>query len=243
MLDQFKLDGDVKVEAEKDSLGSGGFVLDSDAYNMIVAVAYLSTSKGGATAINFHFKKEDGNEWKNTIYITNKNGEPFYKDKKTGEKKPLPGMSQVNSILQLMVGKSIHELETTEKVVNIYDYNAKGDVPTKVPVLTDIIGKGITLGIMKIIEDKNVKGSDGIYRPSGETREGNEIAKAFRASDKLTNAEILAGVSDHTFYDNWVDKNKGEVRNKAKGGAKNAGTAGAPKANTAPVPADDLFGN
>ncbi len=228
-LSSFKLDSDVVVEAERDTLGSGGFTLESDGYDMVMDVVYMSKSQGGATAINFDFKKPDGSNWKHTIYISNRQGGNTYKDKKTGEKKPLPGYSQVNTICQLSIGKELHDLETEEKVINVYSYDAKGEIPTKVDCITALHGEQITLGIMKTLEDKNVKNDQGVYVPSGDTKDGNEITKIFRAKDHLTKLEILSKADKAEFYDDWVDKNKGEIKDKSKGAKGNTGTPGMPK--------------
>ena len=239
-LSNLALGADVEVEVEKDSIGSGGFVLESDAYDMTMDVVYSSKSVGGATAINFVFKKPDGNTWKHTIYVTNRKGEPFYKDKNTGDKKPLPGYSQVNAICQLSIGKELHELDTEEKVINVYSWDAKKDIPTKVDCITDLHNQPITLGVKKTLEDKNVKNDAGVYVPSGDTRDGNEIAKIFRAKDHMTKAEIVAeGTAE--FYDTWLEKNKGTVQDKTKGVKGNTGTAGVPTASAGSSTTPSLF--
>ena len=55
------------------------------------------------------------------------------------------------------------------------------------------------------------------WQPTGDTKEENEIDKFFRARDKMTTAEILAGAEEPGFYTKWGDKNIGVTKMKAKG--------------------------
>jgi hypothetical protein len=113
--------------------------------------------------------------------------------------------------------------------VNLYSYEAKAEVPTKVQMVMELLNKDVIAGIVKQTVDKNVK-TDAGYVPSGETRDENEIDKFFRARDGMTTAEIRAQSEKAVFIDTWKAKNGPEfVRNKAKG-AVAGGTAGAPKA-------------
>lgn len=241
-LNNLKLDDSVVIETESDRIGGGGFILESDAYDLVMDVVYTSKSKNGATAINFIFSKSDSNTWKHTVYVTNRKGEPFYIDKKTGEKKPLPGMSQVNAICLLSIGKELHALDTDEKVINLYNFDLEKDTPTKVDCITDLHGESITLGVLKQLGNKNVKGDDGVWAPSNETKESNEIGKVFRTKDHMTKAEIIAKSTTAEFYDKWVDKNTGVVVDKTVTVASGTGIAGAPKTASAPQTAS-LFAN
>ena len=109
----------------------------------------------------------------------------------------------------------------------MYDFDLKKEVPTKVQVLMELDGKPITLGVIKEVVDKNTKNDAGVYVPSGETREQNEIDKVFNTETGLTVAEILADVDEAVFKGQWAEKNTGKTRNKAKGGAATAAPAAA----------------
>ena len=95
-------------------------------------------------------------------------------------------------------------------------------------------GKPVILGIIKSVVDKNVKNdSTGEYEPSGETREENTIEKVFHHPSKVTvvearEAQKAGRDAEATFYDKWVEKNKGVTRNKAKGASGNGGNSGRP---------------
>lgn len=242
MLDN--LQEDSSIQEDGDFLGGGTFLLESGVYDMVIDMAYLDTSKGGATSLTLHLKGKNGENVRETFWITSgtaKGCKNYYLDK-DGNKKYLPGFSQANSICKLATGKSIAEIENAKKVVKVYDFTAKKEVPQEKTVLTGLLDQPITVGVIKQTVDKNVKNAEGNYVPSGETREENFIDKAFRTSDHKTSAEIIAQADDATFYDKWVAKNTGTVRNKAIGPTmvKDIPEMGSGKTNTAE--STSLFG-
>jgi hypothetical protein len=156
---------------------------------------------------------------------TAKGAKNYYE--KDGQKNYLPGFIAANALALLAAGKELSELDTEIKVVNVYSYEAKAEVPTKVEVPVDLMGKEIIIGLIKQTVDKTAKNeTTGAYEPTGETRDENEIDKFFRATDKMTTAEIRAAANEPVFYAAWDSKFSGVVRMKAK----TSGTAGAPKA-------------
>lgn len=233
------LTSDESIANERDSVGRS--VLDSNLYPATVKLAYVTKSTGGALGLVAHFASEQGREIRETLWMTSgteKGGKNFYE--KDGEKHYLPGYLLANSLALLTVGKEISELDTETKVVNVYNADAKAEVPTKVEVPVDLLGKEILLGVIKEIVDKTSKGADGKYVATGETRDQNVIDKMFRASDKKTTAEIRAEAEEATFYATWLKEWEGKTRNKA---GKANGTAGAPKgaATTTKKPTTSLF--
>lgn len=238
---------DAAIANEKDSVG-GFSVLDSNLYGSTIALAYLTTSSGGAIGLVLHLKTADNREIRQTIYMTSgtaKGCKNYYEDAK-GEKHYLPGFNLANSLALLTVGKEIGDLATETKVVNVYSPDAKAEVPTKVEMFTDLLGQEIIAAVLKQIVDKNQKNeATGKYEPTGETREENEIDKFFRARDKMTVAEIRAQAAAPAFYTTWETKWAGKVRDKSTKGAGSNGTAGAPGASKAPAankPTTSLFG-
>jgi hypothetical protein len=221
---------DESIATERDSVGNGG-PLDSGLYPSKISLAYLTTSKGGALGLALSLKTDTGRDIRATVYMTSgtdKGCKNYFE--KDGEKQYLPGFNLANSLALLTVGKEIGDLDTEQKVVNVYNYEAKAEVPTKVDMLTDLLGQDIIAGVIKQIVDKNQKNDAGQYVPTGETREENEIDKFFRARDKMTTAEIRAQATEAAFYDTWDAKWTGNVRNKAKGAAAGvAGKVGSPK--------------
>lgn len=217
---------DSTIADEKDALGGGGPV-DSGLYPSAIALAYITQSKGGATGLVLNLKTSDNREVRQTLWMTSgtaKGAKNYYE--KDGQKHYLPGFLLANSLALLTTGKEIAELDTETKVVNLYSYDAKAEVPTKVEVVMDLMGEEIIAGLIRQTVDKNVKNDAGVYVPSGDTRDENEIDKFFRAKDRMTTAEIRAAATAATFIDSWEQKWAGKTRNRAKGGN---GTAGAPK--------------
>lgn len=233
---------DQSIQEEKDSVG-GSRVRESGLYHTTVALAYITKSDGGALALNVTFKDDEG-ELRQQFWMTSgtaKGCKNYYEDKK-GQKQYLPGFLHANALSLLTVGKEISELDTEEKVVNLYSSEAKAEVPTKVQMLTDLLNKEVLLGVIKQTVDKTAKDAAGNYVPTGEHREENEVDKIFRASDKKTTAEIRAQAEEANFFSVWEGKWAGKTKDKT---SKTAGTAGAPKAAGPALnsrPTTSLFG-
>jgi len=229
------LSTDASIADEKDSVGSTG-ALDSGLYKAKVALAYITKSAGGAMGLVLNLKTDANREIRQTLWMTSgtaKGAKNYYEDK-NGDKQYLPGFLHANSLSLLTVGKEIAALDTETKVVNVYSAEAKSEVPTKVEMLMDLIGQEVIVGLIKQTVDKTKKNDAGMYEPTGETRDENEIDKLFRAKDRMTTAEIRAQADTASFIDTWEAKFTGIVKNKAKGVA---GTAGAPKVAGAPAAA------
>lgn len=241
MLANLKTDDSI-IE-DKDSLGGGTYILESGVYPMTIDLAYLSVSDSGAMALNLHLKTDDV-VIRQTLWLTGgtaKGCNNYYVNQK-GEKKYLPGFTHANHLCLLTVKKELSDLDTEEKVIKLYDYNAKAEVPTKVNMVMDLIGQDISVGLLKQTVDKNAKDASGAYVPTGETREENEIDRLFRASDGKTVNEIRDKIDPAEFRDQWAAKHTGVTKNKAKGA-----TAGTPAMGTmagkaaAPAPRKSLF--
>ena len=235
---------------EEDVLG-GGRTVPSNVYPAGIKLAYLDAAASGAICVVFDFAMlVNGKErnHKETIYISNKNKEFTYKDKQSGEDKPLPGFVTVDSICKAVTGKSITELSTEKKMVKVYDYIQKAEVPQEKEVLMDLIRGKLELGIIEAIVDKTAKnasydpsqpkqGNNLPYLPTGETREQNELSKVFN-EDGLTQLEKESGATEAKFKTAWVEQYAGKKINKAKGAASGAKAGGVTK----PATTSPLFG-
>lgn len=231
-LNKFKPTTDT-VE-ETDSIGANA-LLDSNVYLGIIELAYLNVSAGGATSLNVNYNIK-GKILKSTMWITSgkaKGCKTTYTNK-NGKEVHLPGFSIANHICLLTAGVNIYELDTEKKVIKLYNYEAKKDIPTEVECLTPIMGKEIQLGVIRQIVDKNVKTDSGQYVPSGDTREENEVDKIFQAGTGRTVVEIKAE-ENAVFIDTWKNKWTDVVRNKAKGAKQTGGTAGMPTPTNTPA--------
>lgn len=238
------LKSDDNIQNETDNLGGAG-VLESGIYTLTINLAYITTADSGAVALNIRATTEDNREVRQQFYMasgTAKGCKNYYEDK-NGEKKYLPGFLTANALALLTTGKEISDQDTEEKVVALWSSTAKAEVPTKVPMLMDMLGKQVIAGILKQTVDKTTKSATGEYVPTGETRDENEIDKLFQASTRRTTAEIRAGAETGAFIDSWETKWKGKVKNKAKGNDGSGAKAGAPKpAGVSTKPTSSLFG-
>ena len=237
---------DSSIADEKDVIGGGGPV-DSGIYNATISLAHIIKSQGGAMGLALTLKTESGKDIRQTLWMTSgtaKGAKNYYEDK-NGAKQYLPGFLLANSLSLLAAGKEIASMDTEQKVINLYSPEAKAEVPTKVDMVMDLLGKEIIAGIIKQTVDKTKKNeTTGVYEATGETREENELDKFFRAKDRMTTAEIRAQAEEAVFIDSWESKWAGKVRDRAKGAA--AGLAGVPKLGGAPgaakKPTTSLFG-
>ena len=246
-----KLKTSADVVGETNTLGGGGGPLESGAYDMTIETAYFDTSTGGATSLNLVFKSSQGQTLRQTIYVTSgtaKGGSNKYVDKRTGKKTFLPGFNTANSICLLATGEEISAQEIETKTLKIMDWKERKEMPQQKSVVMTLLGKDITLGVKKVIENKREQDSSGTWVPakSGETRTINEIDKVFRSSDRMTTPEILDEATEATFYESWTAKNTGVNRDKTQArlgevtsstSSSTAGTA----ANRAEAPKKSLF--
>jgi len=228
-------------QEEKDTLGGGNGAVESAIYKGMVELAYLDAAPSGAQRITIHFKPNDSdNVLKNTTYISNKQGQFTYNDRNSGEPKPLPGYSQMNSFFKAITGKDIGNQATAVKTIKVYDFEKKAEVPKEVNVFTDTVNKPIAVGVLKVKEEKTRKESQNPANPpysegTGEYREINEFDKYFNADDGRTITEIANNAQNPDFFMQWKDKHTGNtrVKNAKIPGATTGAAAGAP--NTATV--------
>lgn len=229
-----------QIENETDTLGGGG-PLDSDIYEFNIDMAYVIKSKGGATAIVLDLTTGK-KELKQTLWVSSGDakGNKNYYENDAGEKNYLPGFNLAESLCLLTVAKPLSEMVDEEKLVNIYDYDQKKDVPTKVPVLTELLNQKVYGAVFRQTVDKKKNDGNGNYVATGETREENELVKFFRIKDKMTTAEVRAAASEAAFFDSWKEKFANTVRDRSTKNA-TSGTAGAPQANGSAQPTKSLF--
>ena len=235
------------LEESTDRLG-GFAAKETDIYLATIKAMYAQPSGSGALGVTLIATLEDGSEYRETMYVTNKKGENFFLNKNDKTKKvPLPGFVTVEDICLIASGKPLSEQETEEKVLNIYDSEARKELPKSVPCLVDVMGKQVALGIVKQVVNKNVKQGNE-YVPTAETREENVIDKIFHPEVKLTVAEARAGKETAEFWDAWLEKNKGQTRDRTVAAA-GAERGAPPKPGAAPAagqtsvaPRQSLFG-
>lgn len=236
IFDNLKSEG---MEQSEDRLG-GFNILDSDAYDGTIMAAFQIVADSGARAIhlNLDFK---GKPYSETIYITNKKGENFYTTD-AGKKSQLPGFITIDELCLVTTEKPLAEQDTEEKMCNVYDKTAGREIPKNVPMLVELIGKDVCLGILKTKKFKQTETSPGVYVDTDETREENTINKVFHPEYKVTVPEARAGITTPDFYHKWVEKNKGNVINKTTDKASAPKASGGGSAPTSGKPTSSLFG-
>lgn len=242
MFSQTQAPADADIRAESNFVGKT--LLDSDIYERCkITMAYGGTSKKGALFVHLSLETQDGIEHSENLYVTSQDGKSF--SERNGVKSYLPGYNTMRSICLLTTGKELHEQGQDQKVVKIYDYDAKKEVPTEVPVLVELLDQEIDVAILKIKSNKSKLVGDS-YVDTNEAREYNEIDKCFRSSDRMTVPEVLAQETEATYFSTWLEKNKGKVRDRFKE-VKEAPTASASgpfasnPATTTPTTGGSLF--
>lgn len=240
-----QMDTDVQTQEEDVLPSGGGFILDTGLYPMVIENAYFDKSQGGAMNCNLHLRIKGGDKrvFRQTIYITSgdaKGNKPFYV--KDGKKFPLPGYAMVDGICRIAADTGLGQIGAEKRLVKLYDFDAGAEVPREVPVLTELLGQEIVVGMQKRRENKRAN-QGGEWVDTNEAREYNEISKVFFPSGHtLTEKKAEA---DPEFIKKWEEANPSDyVRDDFKAIA-GAGTPGAPAAqaaaSTAAAAPDDLF--
>lgn len=238
--------GNLKSEGLEESQDRiGGFAaLESGITTGIVKAMYAGKSPGGANSVSIVLDIGGGKEYRETVYITNKSGENFFLNKEDKTKKvPLPGFTIIDDLCLVTTGKPLSDQEWEEKVIKLYDFDLKKELPKGVMMATEVIGCEVSLGIINTLENKNVKSGDE-YVATADVRNVNHTDKVFHTASKMTVAEGRAGSEEAKFWDSWSERNKGVTRDKRtfKEGA--AGTKAAPTAGAkteAAAPRKSLF--
>lgn len=225
-----------EAKTETDNLGRDFGAVPTDVYDATIQVMYMTKTTSGGTALNLIAKTTDGKEIKKTLYVTSmKSGteKNTYLDKE-GKPQYLADFLQADAICLLAVGKPLGELVPEDKLVKIFDFDQKKEVPKKVPTYPDLQDKQVKLALVRVTKLKQVKqGNEYVDDPTGATRQENTLDKVFRASDNKTVNEVRSQAPAE-FMEAWLAKNQGKDKDLTQGKAAQ-GTAGAPAASSAPT--------
>jgi len=241
------------MEETEDRIGGGRKYFDTDVYeNIDIKLAFTGKSDSGARYVTV-IAAIDGEEYEETIYITNAAGENFYM--KDGKKNQMPGFVTINELCLTATGSELEDQETEERQIEVWSFEDKKKVRQARDVLTDLTGAKASLALRKATEPKTKKtdktDSRGkpVYEDTDEDRTINEIVKSFHPETRATVGEIKKAQKDDKdieakFIDEWAEKWKGTTYNKRKGaggGSSKGSGDGAPPKSTGEKPKSSLF--
>ena len=217
------------IELKETSLGGGSFLWDSNVYKCIVDMAYFDKSAGGAHSLNLTLLNSDGKQLKQTLWFTKKTGEIHYVNKRTGEKAYLPGYTLANNLALIITGEDINEAfeKSEKKMVNVYDFTAKAEKPTEKSVATSLLGKQIKAAIIKQTVNRRADAGDGVWVPTVETKDENDIKEFYFEDSDLTVVEKSKDATEALMMPKWIKRNAGKTMNRVKAIPGDAATAGA----------------
>lgn len=200
------------VERSGDTLSTFS-LLDSDIYEATIKTAYIGNSEGGAINITL-LCDINGNEYKEVIYITDRNKLP-YSITAQNKKRFLPGYKIMNDICIVTLGKELNDPSITQeqKIIKVFNFKERKELPTEVEVISDLTGKKLCLGIIKELRNKAIKNAEGKYVDTPETRESNTINTVFCIDSHKSAYEYYSN-KDAEFYDKWLAANKGKIKDR-----------------------------
>lgn len=230
-----------KAEVEDDYVGGGG-VLDTDIYPAEIKYAYIGKAANSEARNLTLCLKINGMDVTRQIWMTNRDGDVTYQDKKTKEEKNLPGFNQVNSLCMLLCSKEVGDMDVEEKTLSLYDFESKKEVPQAVDCFVELHGQKLQVAVQRQTVDKTEKNeSTGDYEPTGETRDTNEFIKFFpedrlvtisevahfikslggNFEDVLNDGDLGKAISkmeeDGDYATKWLEKNRGETWDRSTG--------------------------
>jgi hypothetical protein len=199
MTQELNFGGNEEIVENTESVG-GWSADESGVQAVIVTVAYLTKSINGASMFNMETLDKNENKRRYTICISNVKGETFYTDKKTQEKRMLPGYQLVNNLCMATAGKPFKDVYAAgkDKSIDLMDWESRKEIPTMVKTFPSIYKKLVKLGVIKKIENARKGG-----KPTNEQREVNEIHTVFHASDNRTPKEVANKVADAVMFAKW----------------------------------------
>lgn len=197
------------VEKEKDFSKR---TVDSGVYAGQIKMIFAGQAASGARNVTLQLKLDDGRDYSETIYLSNKEGKNTYV--KDGKEYYLPGFLLVNNLALMTAGKGLHELaaEVETRTVKLYDYDAKKELPQDVPAIIPMIGKRVLVAILEEEYEKQSKNdATNKYEGTGEYAVKNSIVKCYDPETRQTAVEIR-DEKEATQIDSWLEANKGKLK-------------------------------
>lgn len=220
----------------------GGFSpLATNVYSGKIKLVYMGQSNKGAECVTVVLDIE-GREYRETIYVSSapvpeKDGKPAQPAKyyytRNDKEYPMPGLRTLMDICELSAGKSFKKVGESlqDKLVKVYDYDQKKEVPKNVPVITDLIDKPIMVAIRHTQEPK--------YNDASKIIDKNDIAKIFDPQTGKTLTEKLED-KEPLFKEEWLNKWKDKIITN-KGNNSSNKKKGSPSSKKSAVEVESLF--
>lgn len=197
------------VEKEKDFSKR---TVDTDIYGATIKMIFAGQAKSGARNVTIQLKLDNGKDYNETIYLSNKEGKNTYE--KDGKEYYLPGYLLVNNLAIMTTDKPLAELESEveTRTVKLYDFDAKKEVSTDVPAVIPMIGKKVLIAIQEEeFEKQKMNDTTKKYEGTGEVGIKNVIVKAYDPETKRTAVEMRDD-KEATQHDTWLEANKGKLK-------------------------------
>lgn len=179
LLENLVVGSDVEG-TDEDFIPGGNFTLDTGVYPMTITNAYLGESQGGAMNVTVWLTEVNGKrQHRETFYVTSgraKGQKNTFVDKRTGKKRLLPGMEAMNQLATIATGSPLAAQVPEAKIVKLYNFEERKELPTEVPVLTGLVGQQVAVCITRCRENKR-QNVGGEWIDSNEVREFNEVSK------------------------------------------------------------------
>jgi hypothetical protein len=222
---------DDSVAADKDVVGGQGknFKAPSDVYEMTIEYAYETESKGGAIGVVLKLVNE-AVEHTETLWVQGKNGQNYYEH--DGKRNYIPGFTAANDLTRLTLDAEISEVDTEERVLELYDFDKKTKVPVTVNMLDALVGESVVVAIKQAKEDN--------FNTPSESRLSSSITKFFQVDTKRTVEECIAGIEEGAFVEAWLKQHKDVIDDKRK--LSKGEVEGATAGNVEAAPKKSFFG-
>jgi hypothetical protein len=236
------------LEQAQDRLG-GFKVFESDAYTGVIKAAYGGKSaRSNAQSVTVILDTDQG-EYRETFWVTDKDNKNYFLNKQDNSKKvPLPGFVMIDDLCLVTTDKPLSQQATEDKVMKIWDVDAKKELPKSVPMLIELLGKRVTFGVIKEIVNKRAQDASGNYTEIADSVEQNSTDKVFHYPSNMTVVEARQKMTAAVFFPAWLQKNKGNARDRRSikdgngGQGGKSGKPGAPpKAGETPPKTPSLF--
>lgn len=182
---------DSSIQNDSDNIPLAGGLFDTGIYSAIIDVAYMITApQKGTQGVVLHFKIGD-RTFRNTQWICTADGTYTWK---SGDRSGYwPGFVIVDEICSIVTGQDLENLpEPENKVLSIWNSQAKKEMPTEVPVMMNLQGGMLEVGIHRTMEDH------WIEEHKTKWIEKNELVKVFHTDGLTVNEKASSAVNSAT---------------------------------------------